>query len=291
MSAPTRRFRAASAGRASLGLLTLVAFSSCRPGSDPTHQPVRTTLDEVFATDIVLQLKEDPSDSIAVPGAYVERQNDGFLISDALMPRVRSYDRRGRLRGAFGRYGDGPFEFRRILGIVETTSGRIAVIGSGQAGLTYLTADLSPDTLVKLPGLPRGIEPLGPDLLVHMRLTADRATDVSRLQRRPLLLHRVSEQGVTWSAFRYPFVPVERPYWASMAATVHSSLDIYDRHTGTKLYVDIPLPESSRVMTGGRRHLYLLLNKDFPPWRIAKLRFREDMEPHPHLSAGTASAR
>ena len=61
--------------------------------------------------------------------------------------------------------------------------------------------------------------------------------------------------------------------------TVHSSLDIYDRHTGTKLYEDIPLPESSRVMTGGRRHLYLLLNKDFPPWRIAKLRFREDMEP------------
>jgi len=330
----------------------------------------------VFATDIVIQLEEDPSDSIAVPGAFLERRNDGFLVSDASIPRVRSYDWQGRLRAAFGRYGDGPFEFRRVLGIVETPSGKIAVIGSGQAGLTYLTADLLPDTLVKLPGIPWGIEPLGPDLLVHMRLTADRATDVSRFYRRPLLLHRISEQGVTWSAFRYPFVPIERPYWTPMTGfpfdvagdsiyvssslrypvaifngagdsigrigfpaasfrpvpvfepgalspgvyglrmarmledlntiervvvvgsrlvvvhgrsdhtrpmpplyTVHSSLDIYDRHTGTKLYEDIPLPASSRVMTGGRRHLYLLLNKDFPPWQIAKLRFREDMEP------------
>ena len=54
---------------------------------------------------------------------------------------------------------------------------------------------------------------------------------------------------------------------------LHSHLDIYDRHTGSRIYEDIPLPEGSKVLGGGR-YLYLLLNKDFPPWRIAKLRLR-----------------
>ena len=52
---------------------------------------------------------------------------------------------------------------------------------------------------------------------------------------------------------------------------LHSHLDIYDRHTGVKLYEDIPLPAGPKVLGGGR-FLYLLLNKDFPPWQIAKLR-------------------
>ena len=49
--------------------------------------------------------------------------------------------------------------------------------------------------------------------------------------------------------------------------------DIYDRHTGLRIYEDIPLSEGSKVL-GSDRYLYLLLNKDFPPWRIAKLRLR-----------------
>ena len=52
---------------------------------------------------------------------------------------------------------------------------------------------------------------------------------------------------------------------------LHTSLEIYDRHAGTKLYEDVPLPDGSRVLGGGR-FLYLLLDRDFPPWRIAKLR-------------------
>lgn len=57
---------------------------------------------------------------------------------------------------------------------------------------------------------------------------------------------------------------------------LHTSLELYDRHSGTKLYEDVPLPEGSKVLGGGR-FLYLLLNRDFPPWRIAKLRLlRED---------------
>ena len=55
---------------------------------------------------------------------------------------------------------------------------------------------------------------------------------------------------------------------------LHVSLDVYDRHTGAKLYQDIPLPEDSRVLGGGR-FLYLLMDTDFPPWRVAKLRVRD----------------
>ena len=35
----------------------------------------------------------------------------------------------------------------------------------------------------------------------------------------------------------------------------HSSLDIYDRHTGRKLVEKVPLPEDSRVLGGGRLSL------------------------------------
>lgn len=52
---------------------------------------------------------------------------------------------------------------------------------------------------------------------------------------------------------------------------VHTSLEVYDRHSGVKLYEDVPLPDGSRVLGGGR-FLYLLLDEHFPPWRIAKLR-------------------
>ncbi len=51
---------------------------------------------------------------------------------------------------------------------------------------------------------------------------------------------------------------------------VDAFLEVYDRRTGVKLYEDVPLPEGSRVLGGGR-FLHLLLD-DLPPWRIAKLR-------------------
>lgn len=54
---------------------------------------------------------------------------------------------------------------------------------------------------------------------------------------------------------------------------LNTSVDVYDRHTGAKLYEDVPLPDGSEVLGGGR-FLYLLTNREEPPWRIAKLRLR-----------------
>ncbi len=52
---------------------------------------------------------------------------------------------------------------------------------------------------------------------------------------------------------------------------LHTRVEIYNRHTGEKLYEDVSLPTGAKVLGGGR-HLYLLLNPDIPPWRIAKYR-------------------
>ena len=351
-----------------LAVLTCLAGIACTSGATSDRPRVRATLDEVFATEAVITLGEDPQDSISVPGVWQERRGGGFLLSDGHLARIRSYDEEGRLEAAFGRFGQGPYEFRRIGSVAETSEGRVIVVDAGQAGLIYLTSDLLPDTLVSFPGVPRRIKSLGDDLLVRMTLLSEWTEDASRFFRQPLLLHRVKQQSVVWSAHSLPFVPVERPYWMSIvdfpfavagdsiyvASSLRypiailnaegdsvgeidapsrtfkpvpvfergaltpgqygtqgsnalagynrisridavgsrlilthgrydsvrflrsrdSTVDIYDRQTGVKLYEDIPLPQGSRILGGGR-YLYMLLDTDFPPWRVAKLQFRD----------------
>ena len=349
---------------------TTLVVASCgesRVRSPPAGQ---ATLDGVFSVEGVLELGEDAADSIAEIGAFVERANGGFLIADRLLPRVRSYDEDGRLEAAFGRFGEGPFEFRRIDGVTEGPSGSVVVVDRRLQGLTYLTQDLQPDRQVSLPGVPYNVLSMNADLVLHMQIS-DSDEGFSRLLRRPALVHLLTGDAVAWSSYLFPFVQVERPYWGSyvrfpMAVAgdsvfvmsslrypvsilngsgdtvgtmgvpsesfrpipvlergafsdprdyttlseffasfdvidrvdavgsrlvltqarfdstrptsfrpLHFSLEVYDRHTGAKLYGDVPLPAGSRVLGGGR-FLYLLMDRDFPPWRIAKLRLRKD---------------
>ena len=353
-------------GTAAFG--TVLATVACAGTSDPEPPLAGVSLDQVFETGTVITLDEDPQDSIAMPGIFEERGDSGFLLSDRQLPRVRAYDEQGWLEAAFGRFGEGPFEFRGIDGLAEVSSGRVAVLDAGQGRLTYLTGRLLPDTVVRLPGVPRSGESLGEDLLLLMPL-GEQAEGVSRFFRRPLLLQRWTPNGSAWSAYRLPYLPIERSYWNSIGrfpfvtagdsiyiafslrypvailnaagdsvgeigvppvsfnpvpvfesgafapgayanqipnllgghSTIsqmavvgshlivvhgrfgsevgfteyHSSLDIYDRHTGRKLYEDVPLPENSRVLGGGR-HLYVLQDTRFPPWRIGKLSFQEE---------------
>ena len=340
-------------------------FSACGEAEGPAAAPVAATLEEVFVVEGVMQLGEDPADSIADIGDFIELRSGGYVIGDRFLPRVRSYDEEGRLEAAFGRFGNGPFEFRRIAALAETPSGRVVVADFSQSHLTYLTSSLAPDTMVALPGAPRDVLALGPDLLVRM-ITGDPNEGVFG---HPLLLHRVTPPALVWSSYELPFSDFERPYWSSFAdfavatggdstyvtsglrypitiidgagetvgtlgapsasfrpipvlelgaladlgnyptlfrellasfdfidridavgshlvltrarynperpmpprEVLHTSLEVYDRHSGTKLYEDVPLPDGSRVLGGGR-FLYLLLNMHSPPWRIAKLR-------------------
>lgn len=340
-------------------------LSACGEAEVPAAPSVAATLEEVFVVESLVQLGEDPADSIADIGDFVERRSGGFVIGDRFLPRVRSYDEEGRIEAAFGRFGDGPFEFQRIASVAETQSGAVVVASTRQSHLTYLNSSLVPDTMVALSGAPRDVLALGPDLLVRM-VAGDPNAGVFG---HPLLLHRVTPPELVWSSYELPFSDFERPYWSSFTGfplavggdstfvtsglrypitiidgagetvgtigtpsasfrpipvfelgmladlgsyattlgellstfdvidrvdavgshlvvtrgrynperpmppreVLHTLLEVYDRHTGTKLYEDVPLPGGSRVLGGGR-FLYLLLDMHSPPWRIAKLR-------------------
>ena len=362
MADGNRTSRRASTAAAFLAVLFL---SYCGEADGPAPAPVAATLEEVFVVEGVMQLGEDPADSIAEIGDFVERRDGGYVIGDRHLPRVRTYDEQGRLEAAFGRFGDGPFEFRRIRAVAEAPSGRIAVRSLGQSHLTYLTSYLAPDTMVAFPAGVIDLFTLGPDLLVRMYGGDPEARRFGH----PPLLHRISPPEFVWSSYPLPFSSSERPYWSSFAPfpiavsgdsifvmsgvrypitiidgagetlgtfgaasasfrpirvlelgafadpgnygttlpellasfdvihrmdavgphliltrarydperplppfqIVHTSLEVYDRRSGVKLYEDVPLPDGSRVLGGGR-FLYLLLDEHSPPWRIAKLR-------------------
>ena len=349
----------------------LVACGQTGVSTDDSES-VPATFEQVFEIEDVFELQEDPGDSIAELGAFTELEDGGFVVGDNLLPRIRRYAEHGRLVAAFGRFGDGPFEFRWINSVTETASGAIVVPNSLQSNLTYLTSDLQPDTLVPIPGPASSAAAMGQDLIVRMTRAADHETWFDS-RGRPPILHRLVDGKLVWSSFNYPFLTHERPYWSSMVGTPfavggdsvyamsgarfpatilngdgdtvgvigqpsgsfrpipvleggalarpdaygasfgdfldsfefihridvvggylvftravydptrgtafrwsHVLIDLYDRHTGTGLYHDVPLPEDSMVLGGGR-FLYLLTNKDFPPWRIARLRIRDKM--------------
>ena len=354
---------------ASAAILAVLLLCACGDEQGSRPAPLVAPLEEVFVVEDVMQLGEDPADSIAEIGDFVERRDGGYVISDLHLPRVRTYDEEGQLEAAFGRFGDAPFEFQRIRAVAEAPSGRIAVAGSRSSHLTYLTRALAPDTMVALPTAAMDVLALGSDLLVRMNAGDPEERRFSH----PPLLHRVTPPELVWSSYERPFSDFERPYWGAFARfptavsgdsifvmsgvrypiavldgagetvgtfgapsasfrqipilelgmladlgsygttlpellasfdiidrmdavgrhliltrgrhnperalppfeIVHTLLEVYDRHSGVKLYEDVPVPEGSRVLGGGR-FLYLLLDEHFPPWRIAKLRLLTD---------------
>lgn len=342
--------------------------ASCGEPAPQTPEPVRpASLEDAFSYEGVVQIEEDPTDSIAEPGYFVERRAEGFMLGDRMLPRVRAYDGEGALAASYGRPGDGPGEFLEVWALAEVASNRVAVLDGGLRRITYLTSDLEFEAFVGLPGSASNIVALGSGILAVMHPLQD--NHAARLVSKPLLVHRMTESGdVTWSRYPAPFSMLERPYWPSLTsyhvatagdsifvmtsltypATIMSSggevvgalgapsasfrdipvfkrgefadfdsqqgefadggfdqvdridvvsgshlvmtrrrqrglvlrgshdfLEVYDLRNGLKLYEDVPLPEGSRVLGGGRV-LYLLLDQDFPPWRIAKLRLRTE---------------
>ena len=198
-------------------LVPALAFAACEPGDfpSPPPAPVIATLDEAFAIESVITLGEDPADSIAEVGAFTERRAGGFVVADRLLPRVRSYGEDGQLEAAFGRFGDGPFEFRRIGSVTETLSGKIVAPNRYQGNLTVLTATLERDTLLPITGLVSEAQAIGSDLLVKMLpVDNDRYRWVSGF--RPPVLHRMTKDSVVWSSYESPFSWRDRPYWSSM---------------------------------------------------------------------------
>ena len=345
-----------------------VSLASC---GEPQVTISALPFEEVFELTEVIELGEDPIDSIAEIGVFVERRDGGFIIGDRLLPRVRTYSQDGLLEAAFGRYGDGPWEFRGIGSLTETASGRIVVASMPNAWLTYLHADLTPDTLLAFDGhwvgqmlsyatdivflgLGRGsgnsvADTLGghvhrlvggrvawsswtspytgkpywssfgdvsmavagdsvfvmPALLYPATVLNGEGDSVGTIGTPPPSFRRIPEIPRGYFAFgpgeapsaermrevlsSYDLVPridavgadhlvftIARPDHTSLSPQVehfHTSVEVYDRQTGTKLFEDVALPDGVKVLGGGR-YLYVLQNPDIPPWRIAKYRLR-----------------
>jgi hypothetical protein len=168
--------------------------------------------DEVFQLEGVIELDDDPVDPVAAVGIFLERRGGGYLMSDGLRPRVRTYSSDGTLEAAFGRFGDGPWEFRRVSGLAETSSGGIVAASATNSWLTYLHGDLTQDSLLPLEGYWVGdIIPVEDDI-VFQGVSA-------RNYRTPEIqegyFHRLKDGQVVWSSWRTP--ALEKPYWGSLA--------------------------------------------------------------------------
>ena len=320
----------------------------------------------VFELSEVIELGEDPADSIAEVRVFVERRDGGFIIGDRLLPRVRTYAEDGSLEAGFGRFGEGPWELQRISGVAETASGRIVVASPYTRWLTYLNSDLSPDTLVGIGDYwVFQMFPFRQDIVFY---GIGRSRSIHDVAVQDGYFHRLVDGSVVWTSWTTPIFRM--PYWDSFGDVVgvvagdsifamaqllypamilngagdsvgtigtpppsfrrvpaieagayatsspggqdfgdllgsfdlvpridaverdflvftlgrldetkpyfpfrvlHTSVEVYDRHTGAKLFEDVPLPEGVKVLGGGR-YLYVLQNPDIPPWRIAKYR-------------------
>ncbi len=351
--------------RALIPIAMAVLLVSCEEPQVTISAP---PFEAVFELAEVIELGEDPADSIAEIGVFVERRGGGFIVSDRLLPRVRTYAEDGSLEAGFGRFGDGPWEFRQIDGVAEMRSGRIVVVNWRNPGLTYLTSELARDTIVPLDGyVVFDVLSFGPDLVLE---AVGEGSFAQALADENGHYHGYVDGGVVWSNWRSPLM--DQPYWGGLTggtkgvvtagdslfvmtallypATIidasgdsvgtigtpsssfrrvpeielgayasfspqgqdfgdlvgtfdlvpridvvgsdhmvftlgtldeamphppfrvlYTHLEVYDRHTGTKLFEDVPLPEGVKVLGGGR-YLYVLQNPDIPPWRIAKYR-------------------
>ncbi|MCY3676610.1 MAG: hypothetical protein OXH66_03310 [Gemmatimonadetes bacterium] len=186
----------------------LVLASSGEPQATVSAPP----FEAVFELEEVIELGEDPADSIAEIGVFVERRDGGFIIGDRLLPRVRTYAEDGGLEAGFGRFGDGPWEFRRIDGVAEMSSGRIVVVNWRNPGLTYLTSELARDTIVPVNGyVVFDALSFGSDLVLEAVgegfLAEGRADENGHY-------HRYVDGGMVWSNWQSPLF--DKPYWGGL---------------------------------------------------------------------------
>ena len=350
---------------ATIAASQILILASCeRPAQTIASPP----FPEVFELAEIIELGEDPVDSIAEIGVFAERHDGGFIVGDRILPRVRTYADDGSLEAGFGRFGNGPWELQRISGVAETASGQIVVSSPRNRWLTYLNSDLSPDTLVGIgDNWVFQIFPFGPDIVFY---GIGQARSIHDVALQSGYFHRLVDGNLAWTSWTTPIFG--KPYWQGFGDVVgavagdsifamaqllypatilngagdsvgaigtpspsfrrvpeiepgaysstspggqdfsdllgtfdlvrridvvagdhlvftvgqldetrplfpfrvlHTRLEVYDRHTGTKLYEDVPLSGGVKVLGGGR-YLYVLQNPDIPPWRIAKYRLR-----------------
>jgi hypothetical protein len=178
----------------------------------PADGHLARTFDEVFGPASTITLEEDSTDVVGEVGEFIEAHDGSFLIADAQLPRLRKYGPDGDLLGAIGRFGAGPFEFRRIAGLAEDEQGRILAVDPVLGRVTVLTRDLAPDTTIRPTPPPRGAISWTGEGIVLKTSSGPRTSSLSGVS------------PGTWDADWSVLTPVpgsifEYPYWGSVATT------------------------------------------------------------------------
>ena len=219
--------------QAALAIVLLLSIVSCEKQPAKVPSP---PFDEIFELVEVIELGEDPSDSIADVGEFFERRDGGFVIADRLLPRVRTYREDGSLEAAFGRFGDGPWEFRRSRSVAELADGRIVVTGAQSGALTFLAPDLTPRSMLLVENyVPGTVLPIGPDIVFGGIGRDMYAADMHGLY------HRLVDSTVTWSSWNT--LAASKPYWNGLGRA-HAAVG------GDSVYVMAGLLYPATILNG-----------------------------------------
>ena len=194
-----------------LALWLASAVTACDSDS-PDHPSGGLSTEFSLAVVARIELEETTEAPLGDIGTVGVAANGDLLVGDRLIPRVRRYDRTGRLVAQFGSFGDGPYEFRRVGGVLEDGTGRVLVVDPGRGRVTALSADLHPDTSFRVRPAP-----LGPIL----RLPEGGYLMKTVMGRRTSGFALMSEDWVPiWRILApVPASAQDNPYWGSYATT------------------------------------------------------------------------
>jgi hypothetical protein len=193
-----------------LGVLLLsMLLSSCAPEPAPGSVPLSgLSVAEALLPRDTIELEEVGGDTIADIGTFEALEDGRFLVSDRLLPRVRLYDASGSFLRAHGRFGEGPFEYLRVLDASVDRTGRVWVEALRARGTAILTSELMADTLIPFPGEAAGA--------FGVMRWGERMVQLGVLAGGWRVFVRDTSGGVVWSVPSAPTKIQEQPYWGSI---------------------------------------------------------------------------
>jgi hypothetical protein len=157
-------------------------------------------------------LEEQAGDSIADIGSLAHLADGRLAIADGLIPRVRVYEAAGALVTASGRFGEGPGEFRRIVGLGEDPHGRLWVADGPGGRISVFGEFPSLDTIIPISPPTGQIQRAGRDVVVSVFPSREGSR-----------LRILGMDGSLKHSFHPPAREVvTRPYWGSVSTYPYS---------------------------------------------------------------------
>lgn len=194
----------------------LTALTAACPSPRPKESAAESgPFDEFFRLGGTTKLEEAAEDPIGDIAILVECRDSDLLVGDRIKLQVRRYNSEGRLLATFGGYGEGPFEFRRIGGLLEDGAGRVVVTDPQLGRVTILTRELRPDTSFLVRPTPRGAALPMDDAVLLASATGPRASAFTLMD---------AHWKPVWSIPAPTPGTMERfPYWDSFASVLVSA--------------------------------------------------------------------